>query len=316
MDRLDCDRMFVAVMETGSFAAAARRMGTSSGQASKLVARLESALDARLLNRTTRALSATETGQAYFERVRALLDEFDMLDASVHDQAQSPRGRLRLSAPLTFGTTQLCHALGGFARRYPEIALDVQFNDRLVNLVDEGFDAAVRVGRPADSTLIARLLCPSRVLVVAAPEYLARRGTPARPADLAGHDCIIDSNFREPQDWRFGGSGAGPVVVTVAGRIRFSNAEACLCAAEAGLGIARLPDFVASEALGAGRLREVLADHADAPMGVFALYPPGRHLAVKVRVLVDFLAAWFRDRRFQAPGGAFEAATGGEPSGD
>jgi len=198
MNRLDRDRMFVAVMETGSFAAAARRMGTSSGQASKLV---------------------------------------------------------------------------------------------------------------------ARRLCPSRVLVVAAPEYLARRGTPARPADLAGHDCIIDSNFRDPQDWRFAGSASGPGVVAVAGRIRFNNAKACLCAAEAGLGIARLPDFVASESLRAGRLREALADHADVPMGVFALYPPGRHLAVKVRVLVDFLAAWFRDRRFHDPGGWDAAADAAEAGG-
>lgn len=293
MDRLESDKMFVAVMETGSFAAAARRLGTSSGQASKLVARLETALGVRLLNRTTRALAPTETGRAYFERVRALLDEFDTLDASVRDQAQSPRGRLRLSAPLTFGVTRLCDALNAFAGRYPDIALDVQFTDRLVNLVDEGFDAAVRVGRPADSTLVARRLCPTRILVVAAPDYLARRGTPALPADLASHDCIIDTNFRDPLDWRFAGP-EGPLGVAVSGRIRFSNAEACLRAAEAGLGIAHVPDFVATESLRAGRVRAVLGDHADTPLGVFALYPPGRHLAVKVRVLVDFLAKHFQ----------------------
>lgn len=293
MDRLDCDRMFVAVMETGSFAAAARRLGSSSGQASKLVARLESALAVRLLNRTTRAVSPTETGQTYFERVRALLDEFDTLDASVRNQAQGPRGRLRLSAPLTFGTTQLCHALNAFALRYPEIALDVQFTDRLVSLVDEGFDAAVRIGRPADSTLIARRLCTTRILVVAAPEYLARCGTPARPADLATHGCIIDTNFRDPYDWRFAGP-QGSLGVTVSGRIRLSNAEACLRAAEAGLGIAHVPDFVATESLQSGRVRRLLADHADTPLGVFALYPPGRHLAASVRALVDFLVAQFQ----------------------
>lgn len=293
MDRLESDKMFVAVMETGSFAAAARRLGTSSGQASKLVARLETALGVRLLNRTTRALAPTETGQAYFERVRTLLDEFDTLDASVRDQAQSPRGRLRLSAPLTFGVTRLSRALNAFAARYPDIALDVQFTDRVVNLVDEGFDAAVRVGRPADSTLIARRLCPTEILLVAAPGYLARRGTPVRPADLAAHDCIIDTNFRDPLDWRFIGPD-GPVGVAVSGRIRLSNAEACLRAAEAGLGIAHVPDFVASESLRDGRVRALLADHADAPLGVFALYPPGRHLAVKVRVLVDFLVGHFQ----------------------
>ena len=155
MDRLECDRMFVAVVEARSFTAAAVKLGASSGQASKLVSRLEAELGVRLLNRTTRAVSETEAGRAYFERVRSILDEIDNLDLAIRNVAQTPRGRLRLTAPLTFGTVELARALNDFAAGYPEIELEVSFSDRVVNLVDEGFDVAVRVGRPADTSLIA-----------------------------------------------------------------------------------------------------------------------------------------------------------------
>ncbi len=293
MDRLACDRMFVAVMETGSFTAAAARIGTTSGQASKLVSRLEADLGVRLLNRTTRALAPTEAGRAYFERIRQVLEDLDDLDRSIRNSAATPRGKLRLTAPLSFGRLRLVPALTDFARAYPEIMLDVQFSDRLVNLVDEGFDAAIRVGQPVDSSLIARRLCDMRVMLVAAPAYLAAHGTPRTPQDLPRHDCIIDTNFRDPTLWRFRAQGA-PVAVSVTGRLRFSNAEACLTAAEAGLGIAHVPEFVAEASLRAGRVVRLLPEAGDAPYGVLALYPPGRHLAAKVRVLVDFLAERFR----------------------
>lgn len=293
MDRLDCDRMFVAVLELGSFAAAAARLGTSSGQASKLVSRLEGELGVRLLNRTTRAMSPTEAGKAYFDRIRIILEEVDALDVDVRSASETPRGRIRLTAPLTFGVTQLRFALNEFAARFPEISLDVQFSDRLVNLVDEGFDVAVRVGNPADSTLIARKLAETRVICVASEAYLAQRGEPVLPADLMTHDCIIDTNRREATLWPFL-TADGPVAVPVTGRLRFSNAEACLGAAEAGLGVALMPDFVAAGCLGQGILREILAQFEAAPIGIHALYPPGRHLAAKVRVLVDFLADRYR----------------------
>lgn len=289
MDRMDCNRMFVAVMETGSFAAAARRLNASSGQASKLVSRLESDLGVRLLNRTTRKVAPTEVGQAYYDRLRGLLEEFDNLDRLVRNTAQTPRGRLRLSAPLTFGTKQLVPVLTAFSAAYPEISLDVDFTDRVVSLVDEGFDAAIRVGRPADSSLISRKLCETGAVVAAAPAYLARHGMPKRPEGLAGHDCIIDTNFPDPDDWRFEGP-SGPLQVGVSGRLRFSNAEACLMAARAGLGVARLPAFVAARSLQTGALMQLLPGYPGPPSGVFVLYPQGRHLAVKVRVLVDYLA--------------------------
>lgn len=177
--------MFVAVMETGSFTAAAERLGTSSGQASKLVSRLENELGVRLLSRTTRAVSPTEAGHAYFDRLRPLLEEFDNLDAAVRDKSGAPRGRLRLTVPLTFGTTEIAPGLNKFASKFPEIELDVSFSDRMVNLVDEGFDMAIRVGRADDSSMIARKLCDVRIVIVGSQ----CRGTGARggvASQLAG----------------------------------------------------------------------------------------------------------------------------------
>ncbi|OYU40056.1 MAG: transcriptional regulator [Pseudorhodobacter sp. PARRP1] len=286
MDRLPSERMFVTVLETGSFAAAAQRLGTSSGQASKLVARLESDLGVRLLHRTTRALSATEAGQVYFERLRNLIDEFDALDTETRNAALLPRGKIRLSAPLSFGTIRLAPLLAEFAKAHPDIALEVQFSDRLANLVDEGFDMAVRVGKPRDTTLIARKLCHAQLIVAAAPAYLATHGTPQTPQDLTAHNCLIDTNYRDPNRWTFAQNQS----VAVAGRLTFSNASACMIAAEAGLGIAASPDFVLADSLANGRLVRLLTRFEEPPMTVFALYPSGRHLALKIRVLIDFLA--------------------------
>lgn len=296
MDRLDCDRMFVAVMDFGSFAEAAKRLGTSSGQASKLVSRLEADLGVQLLKRTTRALSPTEVGQAYYERMKHILEDFDSLEASVRNASGAPQGRLRLSAPMSFGTAQLTPRLIDFARAFPDIRLDVDFTDRAVNLVDEGFDMAVRIGTPADSSLIARKLCEARVVVIAASDYLARRGAPRLPADLAQHDCIIDTNFRDPLNWRFVEPEAGArVSIGVTGRMHFSNGEACLAAAEAGLGIARLPSFIAGDSLRAGRVVALLPGaQDDGSYSLYAVYPAAKHLALKVRALVDFLIACYR----------------------
>src|SRR3712207_2846111 len=175
MDRLGCDRMFAAVVEAGSFAGAAQRLGTSSGQASKLVSRLEAELGVRLFHRTTRALFLTEAGKTYYDRLRGLLDEWDALDAEVRSAGTTPRGKVPVTAPLTFGTLRLAPLLADFAKTYPEIALEVQFTDRVVSLGDEGFALAGRVGHPGDSTLVARKLTEAKVGAVPAPAYLATR---------------------------------------------------------------------------------------------------------------------------------------------
>ena len=295
MDRLDCDRMFVTVVDTGSFAAAAQRLGVSSGQASKLVSRLEADLGVQLIKRTTRALAPTEVGQAYYERMKTLIEEFDSLDASVRNASGAPAGRLRVTAPVSFGTLRLTPELLDFAAAFPDIQLDVSFSDRVVSVVDEGFDVAIRIGKPQDSSLIARKLCDARIVVVASPDYIARKGAPASPEALAGHDCIVDTNFRDPGRWSFRPAGAQePSAVMVTGRLNFSNGETCLAAAQAGLGVARAPSFIAGPLIREGRLSRLFPDMEEPPLAVYALYPPARHLALKVRALVDFLALRYR----------------------
>lgn len=294
MDRLECDRMFLAVIETGSFTGGAEKLGTRSGQASKLISRLETELGVRLLNRTTRSVAPTEAGRAYYDRLKPLIDELDTLDLDIRNISQSPRGRLRLTAPLTFGTLELAPALNEFAGIYRDIELDVTFSDRVVNVVDEGFDLAVRVGRPGDSSLIIRRLCAVRIVVVGAPSYLEKHHALASPSDLAQHPCIIDTNYREPNRWPFKGETGEVEMASVDGRIRYSNAEACVQAAELGLGLACVPAFVAGDALRSGRLIRLLPSFEPDPYDVHVLYPHSRHLAAKVRLLVDFLSERYR----------------------
>jgi DNA-binding transcriptional LysR family regulator len=294
LERFESERMLIAVLDTGSFAAAARRLGVSSGQASKLVAKLETDLGAQLIKRTTRSLSATEAGRAYYEQLKPLLDEFDALATSVGRASAIPAGRLRLTAPQSFGVSQLASVLVEFARKYPEIALDVSFSDRVANLVDEGFDAALRIGAPEDSSLIARRLCPMRVVVAASPAYLAEHGAPRTPDDLDQHPCIIDSNFQDPLQWRFRDASGVGFVKSVTGRLHFANAEACATACKAGLGVARTPSFIGGPQFRAGKLVPLLGDWEEEPYGVHVLYPRARHLALKVRALVDFLVAQFQ----------------------
>lgn len=295
-DRLTPERMFVTVLETGSFAAAAARMGTSPGQASKLVSRLEADLGVQLIKRTTRALAPTEAGHAYHTRLRAIIEDLDTLDAEIRNTTGLPAGRLRLTAPMSFGLLRLTPVLLDFARAYPDIALDVDFSDRTVNLVDEGYDLAVRIGRPMDSGLIARKLCDARVVTIASPGYLEAHGTPAIPSDLGAHTCIIDTNFRDPGHWHFAIPAGGTTVIRLPSRLRFSNGDACLQAAVNGLGIARVPSFIAGEHLRDGRVRLLLPEAEGGPLAIHALYPAARHLALKVRTLVDFLAVRFRGK--------------------
>lgn len=288
MDRLAADRMFAQVVRLGGFSAAASRIGVSPGQASKLVSRLEAHLGVRLLNRTTRALTLTAEGETYFARIAAILDELDDLDDSLREAGRNPRGSLRLTAPLTFGTVQLMPALADFAAAHPGIALDVQFTDSVMGLAEHGFDAAIRVGQPRDSTLKARKLGVVHSIVAASPAYLALHGTPQTPADLVGHAIVTDTNFARPDDWQFRDSGQ-PLSLSLPGRLRLANAEACVIAAEAGLGVTRVPDFIAARSVSAQRLTEILGPYREGQSSVLALTPSGRHMPSRLRLLLDFL---------------------------
>ena len=296
MDRLEADRMFVSVIEAGSFARGAERLGVSPGQASKLIGKLEQDLGVRLLHRTTRALHPTDAGRAYYDGLRDLLVEFDALDAAVRNASQTAAGRVRASVPLSFGVSALTPVLLRFARAYPEILLDVSYTDRQVNLVEEGYDVAVRIGRIGDSpSLIGRRLSETRLLRCAAPHYLADHPRPEVPDDLRDHRCILDTNMADPFRWKFCDPRTGEgLECPVTGRLRFANAEACLRAAEAGEGVASVPAFLAMESVRGGRVTPLLETWEPEALPIFALYPQGRHLARKVRVLLDFLVAEFR----------------------
>jgi DNA-binding transcriptional LysR family regulator len=288
VDRLDEINAFVGVADASSFTQAARRLGVSSAQVSKLVARLENRLGARLLNRTTRDVALTDTGRAYLDRARLLLEEFASLESSVRDE-QGPSGTLRISAPVSFSAEELTPALLDFAAAYPQVALDVSSADRMVNLVEEGFDVAVRIGRLEDSSLVARKLAAVRMVACASPDYLARAGRPETPEALSAHAAILDSNGADSSVWGFG-DGPQRREVRVSGRLRFSGARACVDAAVAGFGVARVPAFAAADDLRAGKLTALLCGFEPELIHVHAVYPHGRHLAAKVRVFVDFLA--------------------------
>lgn len=288
MDRLDEIRAFAAVADARSFTQGARKLDVSGAQISKLVARLENRLGARLLNRTTRDVSLTDTGQAYLERARDLLESFDALESSVRDQS-GPSGNLKVSAPVSFGKNQLTPALLEFASGCLAVSLDVTFSDRMVNLVEEGFDVAVRIGHLTDSSLVARRLAAVRMITCASPDYLAGAGTPRTLEDMAAHEAVLDTNARDPTLWRFGRKGEAQEV-RVHGRLRFNGAEACVEAAVKGFGIIRTPAFAAAEELRAGRLVPLLCNFEPEEIHVHAVYPHARHLAAKVRAFVDFLA--------------------------
>lgn len=288
--------MFVAVLDHGSFARAAEHLGHSSGQASKLVARLEADLGVQLIKRTTRALTPTEAGLAFYHRLKALIEDFDTLEASVRNVSGRPTGRVRLTAPVTFGVQWLTPVLLRFAESFPEIQLDVSYSDRLANLVEEGFDLAIRIGQPMDSGLSYRHLCEARMVTVASPAYLAAHPAPQVPAEVQDHACIIDANFRDTGHWHFSlPLERNTFAVPVQGRLRLSNGEACLAACLAGYGIVRLPSFIAGPALREGKVQRILAEYDGPPLAIHALYPASKGLALKVRSLLDFLVAQYRE---------------------
>ena len=297
MDRIDEFRIFVTVADLRGFAQAGRRLGISPAQVSKLIARLEDRLNSRLFNRTTRNVSLTDVGRALHARARVLVEEYDQLERSAQETAK-PRGLLKLSAPISFGQ-QLGPILLDFASTYPDVALEVSFVDRLVNLVDEGFDAAVRISTLADSSLIARKLANVQGVTIAAPQYLAKRGTPRVPDDLRSHEAILDLNMADPHTWVFG-TGSKRLDVRVSGRLRFGNPYISLEAARADFGIARVPDFVAENNLKNGELVRLLEKYEPAaPVGMYVVYPHARHLASKVRVFVDFLVERYAGTKTQ-----------------
>jgi DNA-binding transcriptional LysR family regulator len=279
---------FVRVVETGSFARAAERMGLSKPVLSRRVARLEERLGARLLTRTARGAQPTGVGQAYYERAAAILADLEAAQEVVAAAVTQVAGPIRLSAPLSFGISYLAPALADFAKLHPAVELDIEFEDRNVDLVGGGYDLAVRIGRLADSALVARRIAPVRKCVIASPAYLDARGRPERPADLAGHAILVYGN----EQWRFrvGERWEAPRIDV---RMRTNNGEMLRAAAQAGLGLCMLPSFIAAPALEDGTAEVVLQDFPLEEGALHAVMPPGRAVTARVRALVDFLVERF-----------------------
>lgn len=280
----------VRVVDAGSFSEAARRWGRSKAVVSKYVSQLEASLGVQLLHRTTRALRLTETGQAYLPRCRAILDELRELEASVQAQHVALRGSLRLTLPDGLGDAYLEPLLGGFQQRYPEVSLEVELTSRMVDLVEEGFDVALRVTSPRDSALVARRLAGVSIVAVASPDYLRRAGTPTEPGELRGHRCLVDTNFRDGARWPFRTRDGGDEVVVVEAAVGVNSPLAVRSLARQGLGVGLVPDFLVAEAIAAGHLIEVLPGRVALEWGIYVVYPRRKHLSGKVRAFVDHAA--------------------------
>jgi DNA-binding transcriptional LysR family regulator len=294
MDRFSEIRAFVDVAELGSFVAAAERLELSRAMVTKLVAALENRLGARLMHRTTRKLSLTEAGETYLAQAGSLLAELDELDARLSHGASEPVGRLRLSAPVSFGMRYLGAIIGGFHQRHPRIEVELNLNDRRVDLVEEGFDLALRVSNLTDSTLVARRLAQIRDLVAASPDYLARHGTPRHPAELAEHQCLLYALTAQPNIWDYRGPDGGQDKVRVKGALRANNGDVLTDAAVHGMGIVLQPRFLLEKALADGSLVPVLQEYDWHCLDLSVVYPVRRHVPGKVRVFVEYLEEFFR----------------------
>jgi DNA-binding transcriptional LysR family regulator len=298
MDRLRALEAFVRVAEFRSFSEAGRRLRSSKSGISRQVSALEAELGARLFQRTTRSLTLTEVGRGYFERASRILADLEEADLSVSQLQLAPRGRLRVNAPMSFGFLHLAPAIPDFLESYPELEIDMVMNDRFVDLVDEGFDVAVRIGRLEDSSLVARKLAPARRVICGSPAYLQARGIPNSPDDLTTHECLSYSNVAVANEWRFVAPDGRPWPVEVKGRLSTNNGDALVAAALKGLGLINQPTFLAGRHLQNGALVSVLDQFVPQEAAVRAVYPHSRHLSPKVRAFVDFLVERFGPRPY------------------
>lgn len=289
MDKLTAIEAFVRTVDHGSLTAASARLGISRAMVSRLLKELEQRVGARLINRTTRRLALTEPGRVFHQRCSRLLAELDEAEQEVGAAGTRPRGRLRVSAPMTFGTMYLSDLLPEYLAAFPDITLDLVLNDRYVDLVEDGFDLAIRIGRLADSSLVVRKLAPCRIVICASPAYLASRGRPSGPADLEHHDSLLYSFGTLGDAFELNGP-EGRIVVRLRGQLRANNGEILAHGGAAGLGIVLGPSFIVADHLRSGELVEIMADWRPPDSGIYAVFPEGRQVSAKVRSLVDFLA--------------------------
>jgi DNA-binding transcriptional LysR family regulator len=290
MDLFLSMRMFVAVVDGGSLAAAADKLDISRAMVSKQIQKLEEHLGTRLLNRTTRRLSLTETGREFYERSMQIVSDVEEAEQVAGQMNRTPQGVLRVTIPLSYGQHRLATIIGDYTQAYPKVQLDISLSDRKMDLVEDGFDLAVRIGAMPQSDLIARKIGGVRSVVCASPAYVARHGAPQTPDELQRHACLGYTLTGSGADWRFD-TPDGPLVVPISGPIRADNGDIIRLAALSGAGILFQPHFIVGDDLAAGRLVQLLPGWQSAELGVYAVYPSRKHLSAKVRTFVDFLAA-------------------------
>ena len=293
MDRLLAMEMFVRVVETGSFSKAAKEFATTQPTVTKQVAATEARLKVRLLNRNTRGVSLTESGALYYERCKQIVHQAQEADSIVHLRQTQAQGLLRIGTSVAFGRRVVVPLALDFMDRHPQVQVDLSFEDRYIDLVAQGIDVAVRMGKLVDSTLGARHLGMNPWVIVATPKYLRKQGTPKRPQDLSGHNALIYSSVQGDDVWRLFTARGAPVTVPVSGRLRSNNLSAVLAAARAGLGVAALPRYVAHDSLAAGHVVEVLQDHTLPEQEIHAVFPSPKLVPVKVQAFVAFLQGRF-----------------------
>lgn len=296
MDRFFEMQAFAAVVDSGSFVRAAEALQASKSAVSRLIGDLESRLGVRLLHRTTRRLSLTVEGEVFHARCKELLAEVDEAEAEITARTDTASGVLRVNAPQSFGVRHLAPLWGEFRALHPNVTLDITLNDRIVDLVEEGFDVAVRIAALPDSTLVSRRLATARSVLCASPQYLQQRGTPRHPGELAQHSVITYSYLATKDEWRFDGP-EGPVSVRTQPCIRTNSGDTCRIAALAHQGVVLQPLFLVGDDLAAGRLVELMPEYRSGELGIYAVYPTRKHVSPKVRALIDFLTRCFARHR-------------------
>ncbi|MBU6497200.1 MAG: LysR family transcriptional regulator [Rhodospirillales bacterium] len=293
MDLLAAFRTFIRIAETGSFSAVAREVGATQPAVSRQIAALEDHLGARLLQRSTRSLRLTEDGTDFLTHARLVVEAVEETEAAIGRRRTAAAGLVRLGAPSVFGRLYIAPRIGLLLDRYPELAVELLLTDDVVDMVQEGLDLSLRVGAISDAALVARRVGMTASQAVAAPEYLARRGTPQHPADLAGHDCVIFTRGQTPNTWSFMGAD-GPAPVEVTGRLRVNSIEAVMEATLTGIGIALLPSWMIGDTVRRGRLQRVLKAWTPRQLPISVVYPSRRFLAPRTRAVIDFLVDEFR----------------------
>lgn len=292
MDRLAAMEMFVRIVETGSFSAVARQMGTTQPTVSKQLTALEKRLGARLLQRSTRKLSLTESGQAYYDRCKRIVDEVREAEGTLGKMQTSLAGALHVNSSIAFGELFVAPLILQFQQQNPELSAELTLNDRFIDLLEEGVDVALRIGRLTDSSLVARRVGATRRIVVATPAYLRKNGCPKHPLDLADHNCLLYSYLSTGNEWSFQGAD-GEIRVRVSGSFKSNNGHALAQAVSAGVGIAMGPDWLMHERLASGEIEAILPEYTPRPLDINAVYPSNRLLSAKVRAFIDYLQQEF-----------------------